>query len=150
MPDLDALAELPGFRRVEIEQAYLPTTNDEKLRVRKWVENGQAIYYKTRRRRLNGKKIEVEERLTQRGYKEMLEEAGSALQLLHKTRCSLQYDGELFNLNIYPFWTDKAIVKIETNEENGQVRLPPELKLIREVTGELAYKDYSLAALGKA
>ena len=150
MPDLEALAALPGFRRVEIEQAYLPTTNDEKLRVRKWVENGQAIYYKTRRRRLNGKKLEVEERLTQRSYKEMLEEAGDALQLLHKTRCSLQYDGQQFNVNIYPFWTDKAIVKIELNEEDGEVRLPPQLKLIREVTGQVEYKDYTLAALEKA
>ena len=92
----------------------------------------------------------MEERLTQRGYKEMLEEAGDALQLLHKTRCSLQYDGQQFNVNIYPFWKDKAIVKIELNEENGEVRLPPELRLIREVTGEVEYKDYSLAALEKA
>ena len=35
--------------------------------------------------------------------------------------------------------------KIELNEEEGQVRLPPELKLIREVTGEWAFKDYTLA-----
>ena len=92
----------------------------------------------------------MEERLTQRSYKEMLEEAGDALQLLHKTRCSLQYDGQQFNVNIYPFWTDKAIVKIELNEEDGEVRLPPELKLIREVTGQVEYKDYTLAALEKA
>ena len=87
----------------------------------------------------------MEERLTQRGYKEMLDEAGSDLQLLHKTRYSLPYDGQVFQLNIYPFWTDKALVKIELNEEEGQVRLPPELKLIREVTGEWAFKDYTLA-----
>ena len=147
MPELTALEKLPGFRRVEIEQAYLPTTNDEKLRIRKWVENGQAIYYKTRRRHVNGQRLEVEERLTQRSYKEMLEEAGEALQLLRKTRYSLQYDGQLFQLDVYPFWKEQAVVKIELNEENGQVRLPPELKLIREVTGERAYKDYALAAL---
>ena len=147
MPELAELEKLPGFRRVEIEQAYLPTTNDERLRIRKWVENGQAIYYKTRRRHVNGQRIEVEERLTQRSYKEMLEEAGEALQLLRKTRYSLQYDGQLFQLDVYPFWAEQAVVKIELNEENGQVRLPPELKLIREVTGERAYKDYTLAAL---
>ena len=147
MPELTALEKLQGFRRVEIEQAYLPTTNDEKLRIRKWVENGQAIYYKTRRRHVNGQRLEVEERLTQRSYKEMLEEAGEALQLLHKTRYSLQYDGQLFQLDVYPFWAEQAVVKIELNEENGEVRLPPELKLIREVTGEREFKDYALAAL---
>ena len=150
MPELTALEKLQGFRRVEIEQAYLPTTNDEKLRIRKWVENGQAIYYKTRRRHVNGQRLEVEERLTQRSYKEMLEEAGEALQLLHKTRYSLQYDGQLFQLDVYPFWAEQAVVKIELNEENGEVRLPPELKLIREVTGEREFKDYALAALMKS
>ena len=146
MPDLERLEKLPGCRRVEIEQAYLPTTNDEKLRIRKWVEDGQAIYYKTRRRRVNGRRLEVEERLTQRSYMEMMEEAG-ALQLLRKTRYSIPYQGQQFQLNVYPFWTDQAIVKIELNEEDAQVQLPPELTLIREVTGEREYKDYTLAAL---
>ncbi len=41
-------------------------------------------------------------------------------------------------------------MKIELNEEDGEVRLPPELKLIREVTGQVEYKDYTLAALEKA
>jgi CYTH domain-containing protein/predicted ATPase len=147
MPDLALLEKLPGCRRVEIEQAYLPTTNDEKLRIRKWVEDGQAIYYKTRRRRVNGRRLEVEERLTQRGYMEMMEEAGSALQLLHKTRYSIPYQGQQFQLNVYPFWADRAVVKLELNEENADVQLPPQLKLIREVTGEREYKDYTLAAL---
>ena len=147
MPDLAALEKLPGCRRVEIEQAYLKTAAEEKIRVRKWVEDGRAIYYKTRRRRLNGRKLEVEERLTQRAYKEMLEEAGDSLQLLHKTRYSLPWEGQVFQMNVYPFWQDKAIVKLELNEENALVQLPPMLQLIREVTGEREYKDYALAAL---
>ena len=120
MPDLAALEKLPGCRRVEIEQAYLKTAAE---------------------------KLEVEERLTQRAYKEMLEEAGDSLQLLHKTRYSLPWEGQVFQMNVYPFWQDKAIVKLELNEENALVQLPPMLQLIREVTGEREYKDYALAAL---
>ncbi len=149
MPDLAALDALPGCRRVEIEQAYLPTTNEERLRVRKWVENGQAIYYKTRRRRLNGQRLEVEERLTQRSYKEMLEEAGDSLELLHKSRYTIPFDGRFFRLDLYRFWQDKALVKLELNEEGAEIRLPPQLKLIREVTDEQDFKDYNLAALEK-
>ena len=149
MPDLAALNQLPGCRRVEIEQAYLPTANDERLRVRKWVEDGREIFYKTRRRRLNGRRIEVEERLTQRSYKELLEEAGDSLELLHKSRYTIPFDGHLFQLDLYRFWQDRALVKLELNEENAELRLPPQLKLIREVTGEREYKDYTLAALDK-
>ena len=144
-PDRNWLENLSGCRRVEIEQVYLPTVNNEKLRVRKWVEDGREIYYKTRRRRVRGQRIEVEERLTQRGYKEMLESAGEKVPLLHKTRYSLNYDGQYFQLDLYPFWQDQAVVKIELSEHDGEVRLPPELKLIREVTGEKEYKDYELA-----
>ena len=149
MPDLAALEKIPGCRRVEIEQAYLKTAADEKIRVRKWVEDGRAIYYKTRRRRLNDRKLEVEERLTQRAYKETPEEAGDTLQLLHKTRYSIPWEGQIFQLNVYPFWQDQAIVKLELNEEDALVQLPPALNLIREVTGEREYKDYTLAALEK-
>lgn len=147
MPDLAALDALPGTRRVEIEQAYLPTANDERLRVRKWVEDGRAIYYKTRRRRLNGRRIEVEERLTQRAYMDLLEEAGPELPLLHKSRYTIPYEGHLFQLDLYRFWDDQALVKLELNEENAEVHLPPQLKLIREVTDQRAYKDYVLAEL---
>ena len=149
-PDLAWLESLPGCRRVEIEQCYLPTVSDERLRIRKWVENGQAIYYKTRRRWVNGHRIEVEERLTQRAYLEMLQEAGPETQPLRKTRYSINYDGQLLKLDLYPFWQDQAVVKIELSEDDGEVRLPPELKLIREVTGEREYKDYALAALMQA
>ena len=147
MPDLQAVEKLPGCRRVEIEQVYLPTVNDERLRLRRWVEDGQAIYYKTRRRRVNGRRLEVEERLTQRSYKEMLEEAGSDVHPLRKTRYTIPYEGQHFRLDCYPFWEDKAVVKIELNDANEEVRLPPELKLIREVTDEREFKDYTLAAL---
>ena len=40
-------------------------------------------------------------------------------------------------------------MKLELNEEDALVQLPPALKLIREVTGEREYKDYTLAALEK-
>lgn len=144
-PDPRWLEKLGQDRRVEIEQAYLPTVNDERLRIRKWEENGQASYYKTRRRQVNGKRLEVEERLTHRGYQEMMEEAGEDVHPLRKTRYSLHYDGQFLKLDLYPFWQDRAVVKIELSEENAAVNLPPELTLIREVTDDKAYKDYMLA-----
>ena len=143
-PDPAALAALPNCRRAEIEQAYLPTVTGEQLRLRKWVEDGKAIYYKTRRRHVNGKRLEVEERLSQKVYSHLLEEAGAG-PLLRKTRYCLSYDGQYFQLDVYPFWQDQAVVKIELSEQDGEVRLPPELTVLREVTGERAYKDAELA-----
>ncbi|MCR5663686.1 MAG: AAA family ATPase [Oscillospiraceae bacterium] len=143
-PDLEKLAALPGCRRVEIEQAYLPSVSDEELRIRKWVEDGKSIYYKTRKRRVNGKRLEMEERLSQKTYQHLLEQAGWS-EPLHKTRYSLSYRDQLFQLDVYPFWQDKAVVKTEVDGAETEVVLPPELQLIREVTGEPAFKDRALA-----
>ena len=144
MPDLEALVRTYGARRVEIEQAYLPTVDGEQLRLRKWVEDDHAIYYKTRKRRVNGSRIEVEERLTQKVYSHLLEEAG-AEPPLRKIRYSLSYQKQLFQLDVYPFWDDRAVLKIELDEKDGEVAIPPELRVLREVTGELEYKDAVLA-----
>ena len=57
----------------------------------------------------------------------------------------ISYEGQLFQLDLYPFWQDQAVAKIELNEADAQVKLPPELELIREVTGEREFKDYALA-----
>ena len=144
-PDLAALEARPDVRRVEIEQAYLPTVSGEEVRIRRWVEDGREIYYQTRKRRVNGKRLEVEQRLSQKGYAHLLEEAEQDVPPLRKTRYTLNYDGQVFQLDVYPCWQDQAVVKIELDAEDAAVRLPPELTLLREVTGEPAYKDHALA-----
>ena len=145
MPDLEEIVKTYGARRVEIEQAYLPTAVEgEQLRLRKWVEDDHAIYYKTRRRLVNGSRLEVEERLTQKVYTHLLEDSG-AVPPLRKLRYSLSYQKQLFQLDVYPFWADQAVLKIEVDEKGGEVVIPPELRVLREVTGERAYKDAVLA-----
>ena len=69
------------------------------------------------------------------------------------------FESEAYQEKFYAVWecfarrwgdrADRVMFEL-LNEENGEVRLPPELKLIREVTGEVEYKDYTLAALEKA
>ena len=52
---------------------------------------------------------------------------------------------QYFEIDLYPFWDDKAIVEIELNDENQDIELPKQLKLIREVTDDPNYKNSSLA-----
>ena len=50
-------------------------------------------------------------------------------------------------IDVYPFWNDKAIAEIELSDENASVEFPPKIKVIKEVTEDEAYKNASLAKL---
>ena len=64
---------------------------------------------------------------------------------IRKTRYCLVYKNQYFEIDLYPFWDDKAIVEIELNDENQDIELPKQLKLIKEVTNDPNYKNSALA-----
>ena len=64
---------------------------------------------------------------------------------IRKTRYCLLYKNQYFEIDIYPFWDDKAILEIELNSEEQEVEIPKQLKLIKEVTHDPKYKNSSLA-----
>ena len=66
---------------------------------------------------------------------------------IRKTRYCLTHENQYFEIDVYPFWQDKAIVEIELNNENAEIRFPDLLKVIREVTGDESYKNATLARI---
>ena len=46
---------------------------------------------------------------------------------------------------MYRFWSDRATLEIELKDAGQQVKLPAWLDVVREVTGEDAYKNLNLA-----
>ena len=145
-PDLRWLESLPNCRRVEIIQTYLLSKEGDELRVRQRGENGSYIYYKTCKRRITGTtRTEIEQRLSQEEYLQLLMEADPAKRPIRKTRWCLTYDNQYFELDVYPFWKDRAILEIELSHEGEAVRFPKELKLIREVTDDPSYSNAALA-----
>ena len=146
-PDLKWLESLPNCRKVDIIQTYLLANEGDELRVRQRGENGSYIYTKTLKRRIDDvKRVEIEERLTQGDYLRLLMEADPDRRPVRKTRYCLTHDNQYFEIDVYPFWQDKAIAEIELRDENAEIRFPKELKVIREVTDDPAYKNAALAA----
>ena len=91
------------------------------------------------------KRLELERRLTQREYLALLMEADPALRPIRKTRYCLTWKEQYFEIDVYPFWKDQAILEIELSDENAEIRFPKELKILREVTGDEAFTNRSLA-----
>ena len=64
---------------------------------------------------------------------------------IRKTRYCLTYDNQYFEIDVYPFWDHQAIVEIELNNEDAEIRFPAELKVIKEVTEDDSFKNAALA-----
>ncbi len=148
-PDVKALEKLPNCRRVDIVQTYLQCDADEEeVRIRQRGYDGNYIYFKTRKRKVDAvKRVEVEERLTQEEYLALLVQADPSCRPIHKQRYCLTENGLYYEIDVYPEWQDKAIMEIELRSETQKIVFPDCVKVIREVTGEKAYTNHALAKL---
>ena len=116
------------------------------VRIRQRGTDGHYIYCKTMKRSVSDvKRIEIEERLTQSEYLALMMEADTTMRQIRKTRYCLTYEGQYFEIDVYPFRNDRAIAEIELRTEDQQIRFPEFIRVIREVTGLEEYKNSSLA-----
>lgn len=145
-PDINWLESVPSCNRIEIIQTYLHSRDGVERRVRQRGIGDHYIYFLTEKQTLTGmKRVETEKRLSQDEYIALLMEADTDRHQIRKTRYCLTYESQYFEIDVYPFWNDKAILEIELCSEDAAITIPPEIKIIREVTDEGAYKNSSLA-----
>lgn len=145
-PDIRWLEGLPNCRRVEIIQTYLNAPDGEEVRVRQRGENGSYIYFRTTKRKISDiKRVEIERRLSKDEYLRLLMDADTTRRQIRKTRYCLTYRNQYFEIDVYPFWQDRAIAEIELSDENAPIDFPPQLRILKEVTGDENYKNSSLA-----
>ena len=147
-PDIEWLEHNPLCRRVEIEQVYLQSAKGEELRIRRRGEGGNYIYYETRKRSIDGmKRISTETRLTEEEYRRLLKSADPARHPITKNRYCLNYDTQYFEIDVYPFWQDRAILEIEVADEAAEIYFPDQIRVLEEVTGDPSYKNAALAKM---
>lgn len=146
-PDLPAVERAEGYNKTEITQTYLKSESTEfGARVRKRGAGGLYVYTKTYKRNLSMiRRIELEEEITKQEYQSLLKEADPALKTISKVRHCFLYAGKLFELDVYPFWHDRATLEIELSDESEPFTLPPFITVIKEVTEDRRYRNRSLA-----
>lgn len=147
-PDIKWLEGLENCKRVEIIQTYLNSEDNEEVRVRQRGTDGNYVYYKTVKRKVTAlKRVEIEQRLTQEEYLTLLMNADTTKRQIRKTRYLISYKNCYLELDVYPFWKDKAILEIELSAEDAPVEIPEEIKVIKEVTDDESYRNASLAQI---
>ena len=110
--------------------------------------NRSKIYFQTIKRNVNNlKRVEIERRLSKDEYLRLLMDADTEKRQIRKTRYCLTYENQYFEIDVYPFWNDKAIAEIELSDENADITFPKQIKVIKEVTEDENYKNASLARI---
>lgn len=147
-PNIQTLESDPTCRRIEIVQTYLVSDAGEEARVRMWREKGRTLYFKTVKRKVNRlKRIEIENEIAEDEYLTLLKTADPTKRPLPKTRYGLTYKDQYFEIDVYPFWTDKAVMEIELGNENAPIVFPPHVTVLQEVTDDPSYKNSVLATM---
>lgn len=145
-PPVEKLEKMENCSKVEIVQTYLESKNGEEVRIRQRGQNGEFIYTKTTKIKVDkSKRLETETRISEQEYLNLMASSDVAKSQIRKTRYCLLYKNQYFEIDIYPFWKNKAIMEIELHSENQEVVFPKFIKIEKEVTGIESYYNAELA-----
>ena len=138
--------DLRGAERVEISQTYLLSEKGETHRIRRWICEGQTRYFETRKRRITDVTChEDEKEIDRASYEALLTLQDPARKTVEKVRYRLPCGAHLAEIDVYPFWRDRAILEVELGSEDETFETPCGIRILREVTDDPRYKNASLA-----
>ncbi|MBQ2201684.1 MAG: hypothetical protein II412_03865, partial [Clostridia bacterium] len=62
-----------------------------------------------------------------------------------KRRFCFLYHGHYCTVDTYPANANSAILDVQLNDKDEQVELPPEIRVIKEVTGDVNYQGHMIS-----
>ncbi len=146
-PSLQLLHNMPNCCCTQISQVYLDIP-DANVRIRKRTVDGICSYIRTEKAKLSAlTRVETECNINEKEYNELLQYRHPEMAIIDKDRYCLMYKGRYLEIDMFPFWSDKAYVEAELIAEEEQVELPPYLEVIKEVTTDRRYTNKALAQL---
>ena len=147
MPDMNQLIVNYGAVPFEMTQDYLVITNPNiERRVRKQKNGSDYLYFYTEKHRMpDGGVWDTERPISSKEYKKYLLEADLELQPVHKVKYRFNRGAQRFEIDVYPFSAERAVMFAYGGSDEAEVEIPPEIEILKEVTGDLEYKNKTLA-----
>lgn len=143
MPSRDFLDAL-SFS--EIEQIYLLSPEHITERIRSRRSGDRLVCTHTiKERRSELSRIEIENEISEEEFLALRARADHSRRVIEKRRYLYHYDGQCFEIDVFPFWTDRALMELELRSEEQEIRLPPTIEIMREVTADPRYSNSALA-----
>ncbi|MBQ3356941.1 MAG: AAA family ATPase [Oscillospiraceae bacterium] len=145
LPDMEQLAASYNTAALDMMQTYLRETKPGvERRVRQQRNGTEYLYFYTEKHLMkDGTKWDTEKTISQKDYIQYLMEGDPALHQVHKIKYRFTYRDQRFEIDVYPFCEDKAIMF--RYAESDSVELPPEITVLRDVSDDPDYKNRQLA-----
>ena len=146
IPELSLLEAQPDYTQSEIVQTYFDAEQGLTHRVRKRTGKVGTIYTETKKRRVSRMSaVEDEVVLSEEEYLERLSTHSILGAPLHKTRHTFTFGAHTFEVDMYPFWREHAVMEVEFSREDEEFPLPPFIKIVKEVSGIKGYSNFAMA-----
>lgn len=146
LPDLERLCREQAALGVEMMQTYLNCSNPRQERRIRQQKNGQDYLYFYTEKRIaeDGSRWVTEKPISEKEYVRYLMDCDLSLHSVRKTKYRFSWSARSMAIDVYPFSKDRAVLFVYGAE--GECTLPPQLRVIRDITGDPAYKNRQLAA----
>lgn len=145
LPDMEQIIcnyHAVGF---EMMQNYLVVTNPNiERRIRKQKNGPEFLYFYTEKHTMpDNTKWDTERPISEKEYNQYKLEVDPQLHEVHKVKYRFNYKNQRFELDVYPFSADKAILFLYADSDAAHI--PEQIEILREVTGDPDYKNKMLA-----
>lgn len=147
-PNLAILSCHTNVSEQQIIQTYLcDNGNGVERRIRMRGTEGDYTFFYTEKKYIRpGVRVETERKISEREYINYLMQTDCQKRQIRKTRYCFIYNNLYYELDVYPFWDDKAILEIELSSEASTFEIPDFISPISDVTDNPAYSNYMLAS----
>ena len=141
------IGDIPECTTSEITQTYLVADPDSEVRLRKRVwNNGKPVYLLNSKKKVSEhEQIETEQQVNSNLYITMMQQADPYRRTIEKTRRSFIWKGQFFELDTYKVPEGLMILETKGVAANEEVKIPPFLEAVEDITGRKEYYNYNLA-----
>ncbi len=145
MPDRETL-ERESVKRIRISQIYLRADAGVSARLRRSeTDSGTTLFLTEKTHVTHRTRVEREREISPREWAELIRRADPDRRPIEKTRWCVPYAGHMLEIDVFPFWDDRAFCEAELAAEDEDLSLPEWIRVIREVTEDPRYNNSSLA-----
>lgn len=146
LPDTEALRKNYGAVGLDMMQTYLTSPEPNVVRRVRQQKNGEEyLYFYTEKHTREGDRWETEKPISEKEYIRYLMQGDPALHAVHKVKYRFSYGGRRFEVDIYPFDSERAILRAALPEGECDPAAPQEIRILREVTDDPAFRNHTLA-----
>lgn len=146
LPDFEVLKREAEYTSSDITQIYLASNSGITHRVRARIYPDKTVYTETKKVRISPiSAVEDEREISAEEYETLAKNIKRGTNPVRKTRHTFVYSGQLFEIDVYPSWKCTAIMETELDDPKKQAKMPPFIRIVREVTGNKNYSNASMS-----